>query len=146
MDTITKQSNRRHRGTTVVEAAFVLPVLLMLTLGAIEYGWLFLNAHWITNAARQGARIAIVDGERLVMEAQARAVVTQMLADAHLDDDHPIVSVMPEPIPGDPAGRLAEAVYIIVPTADLLIINAPLLFPTPATLRAKVTMAREGSL
>ena len=44
----------------MVEAAIVFPILLMLTLGAIEYGWLFLNAQQVTNAARQGARIAIL--------------------------------------------------------------------------------------
>lgn len=139
-----RRTDRRCRGTTLIEAAIVLPPLLMLTLGVIEYGWLFLNAHWITNAARQGARIAILPYSGA--EADARAIVTGMLADVHLEDDSPVVSVTSGAIPGDPEGRPGETVSITVPTANLLIINAPLLFPSPASLQARVTMAREGNL
>ena len=51
---------KNRRGAAAVEMAIVLPLLLMLTLGAIRYGWLFLKAQQITNAARYGARIAIL--------------------------------------------------------------------------------------
>jgi len=50
---------KNHRGAAAVEMAIVLPLLLMLTLGAIRYGWLFLKAQQITNAARYATRIAI---------------------------------------------------------------------------------------
>ena len=126
----------------MVEAAIVFPILLMLTLGALEYGWLFLNAQQVTNAARQGARIAILPYG--TAESDAELTVAAMLAAAHLDDDSPTVSVTRVAIPGDPEGRMAVTVAISVPTANLLIVNAPLLFPTPGTLRATVTMAREG--
>lgn len=52
---------KNHRGAAAVEMAIVLPLLLMLTLGAIRYGWLFLKAQQITNAARYATRIAIRD-------------------------------------------------------------------------------------
>ena len=39
--------------------ALVLPILLLLSLGALRYGWLFLKAQEITNATRYGARVAI---------------------------------------------------------------------------------------
>ena len=35
----------------VTEAALVLPILLLVTFGAIRYGWFFLKAQQITNAA-----------------------------------------------------------------------------------------------
>ncbi len=126
----------------MVEAAIVFPILLMLTLGAIEYGWLFLNAQQLTNAARQGARIAVLPYGRA--ESDARLTITSMLTAAHLDDDDPNVTIDRVDIPGDPEGRRAVTVAISVPTARLLIVNAPRLFPTPSTLRATVTMAREG--
>ncbi len=134
--------DRRHRATAVVEAVIVLPILLLLTLGAIEYGWLFLNAQQVTNAARQGARIAILPYG--TAEADARSTIDSMLLAAHLNDDGPTVSVTRVAIPGDPEGRMGVTVDISVPTANLLIVNAPRLFPAPGTLRATVTMAREG--
>ena len=51
--------NKRFRGLATVETAIVLPLLLLITFGLLEYGWLFLKMHEITNAARHGARLAI---------------------------------------------------------------------------------------
>jgi Flp pilus assembly protein TadG len=44
----------------MVEMAFVLPLLLVLVLGAIQFGILFNNYETITDATRAGARQAIV--------------------------------------------------------------------------------------
>ena len=46
----------RQSGLATIEMAMVLPLLMLLTLGVIEYGWMFLKSQQITNAARQGAR------------------------------------------------------------------------------------------
>jgi len=51
-----------RRGTTAVETAIVFPLLLLLTLGAMRYGWLFLKAQQITNAARVAVRVAVRPG------------------------------------------------------------------------------------
>lgn len=130
----------RH-GTIVVEAAIVLPVLLLLTLGAIEYGWLLLNAQRVTNIARQGARVAILPGSTAT---QVYGIIDAMLLDAHLSDDSPTRTATALPIPGDPEGRLGIEVVVTVSTANLAIVRAPALFPIPSTLRGKVTMAKEG--
>ena len=50
---------KNRRGAATVEMAIVFPLLLMLTLGGIRYGWLFLKWQQITNAARYATRIAI---------------------------------------------------------------------------------------
>ncbi|APC15215.1 hypothetical protein BLL42_05570 [Pseudomonas frederiksbergensis] len=50
--------NTRHEtGATVVEFTLVLPVLLMLLFGIIQFGWLFYNYAVLTNAASTGARL-----------------------------------------------------------------------------------------
>ena len=50
----------RERGAAVVEFALVLPLLLMLVLGAIDWGWYFYAREVVTNAAREGARTGSV--------------------------------------------------------------------------------------
>ena len=50
---------KRTRGAAVVEAAIVLPVVVLLTFGIIELGWYVNNLHILHNAARQGARAAV---------------------------------------------------------------------------------------
>jgi Flp pilus assembly protein TadG len=43
----------------MVEMAIVLPLLLLLLLGVIEYGWIFHKASQINMAARAGVRVAV---------------------------------------------------------------------------------------
>jgi Flp pilus assembly protein TadG len=55
-------STRERRGNVVLETALVLPVLLMLAMGAAEYGYFFYVKATLQGAARSGARAAIVPG------------------------------------------------------------------------------------
>lgn len=56
----TKLGLRRFRGNAVLDAALVLPVLLSLTFGMIEYGYFFFVKHSMQGAAREGCRNAIL--------------------------------------------------------------------------------------
>ena len=49
----------RPRGSAVLDAALVFPILLSLTFGTIEYGYYFYVKHSLQGAAREGARAAI---------------------------------------------------------------------------------------
>jgi Flp pilus assembly protein TadG len=53
---------RRRSGNALLDLAFVLPILLMLTFGAVEYGYALYIKHALQGAAREGARAAIVAG------------------------------------------------------------------------------------
>jgi Flp pilus assembly protein TadG len=53
-----RRSNRR--GGAVLETACVMPFLVLLTFGLIEYGHFFYLKHVLTGAAREGARAAII--------------------------------------------------------------------------------------
>lgn len=49
-----------QRGTSIVEAALVLPVLLLLLLAIFEFGIVFSAYQTTVAAAREGARVAVV--------------------------------------------------------------------------------------
>lgn len=49
---------RGQRGTSAIEFALVLPFLLLLLLGMLDYGWYFFVEHASETAAREGARVA----------------------------------------------------------------------------------------
>lgn len=55
----------RERGVTIVEAAFAFPILLTFIFGLVDLGMWTFNANQATNAARDGARAAILDFEGL---------------------------------------------------------------------------------
>jgi Flp pilus assembly protein TadG len=50
----------RDRGAAMVEFALVLPILLILTLGIINFGYLFGQKLSLNQAVREGARAAVV--------------------------------------------------------------------------------------
>ena len=51
---------RRGRGQALVEFALVLPILLLIILGVVDFGRAVYGFNTIGNAARSGGRVAIV--------------------------------------------------------------------------------------
>ena len=51
---------KNQKGAALVEFAIVLPLLLMLVFGMIEFSIMFYDKAVITNASREGARAGIV--------------------------------------------------------------------------------------
>ncbi|HET6343250.1 MAG TPA: TadE family protein [Gemmatimonadota bacterium] len=53
---------RRDSGQSLVEFAIVLPILLALLVGIFEFGVAWNRKQVLTNAAREGARLAVLPG------------------------------------------------------------------------------------
>lgn len=49
-----------RRGQSIVEFAMVVPVMLAVLMGILEFGWLAKNTMTLSSAAREGARAAAV--------------------------------------------------------------------------------------
>ena len=68
---------RRENGQALVEYALILPVLLLLLLGIIEFGVVVFSYDTIANAAREGARYgAVRPGDPGGIEAAARRLTS----------------------------------------------------------------------
>lgn len=53
-------NQRRQRGVAAVEFALVLPILLLIVFGIVEFGVALYDKAVITNASREGARAGVV--------------------------------------------------------------------------------------
>jgi Flp pilus assembly protein TadG len=63
MSILTSQPTRRaRRGSAIMDAALVFPILISLTFGSIEFGHFFFTKHTFQGAAREGARSGITPG------------------------------------------------------------------------------------
>lgn len=51
---------KTNNGQSVVEMAIVMPLLLVLILGMVEFGWILNGQITLTSAAREGARVAVI--------------------------------------------------------------------------------------
>ena len=53
---------RNERGAALLEAAITLPIILLISVGIFEFGRAYQTWQVLTNAAREGARLAVING------------------------------------------------------------------------------------
>lgn len=103
---------KNQRGQALVEMALVLPILLLIVFGIVEFGRIYTYQLQINSIAREGARIAAVSGKT---------------------DDSTIVASMYSKIGGSGSidGVVKEATITRLPTENLS--------ATPPTISTEVT-------
>ena len=124
-------------GAAVVEMAIVLPLLLLLTMGLMEYGWMFIKVEQLNQVATQTARLSI---RADVTTAEATAAANAKLASVGLSTARIVFSPgdISTAAPGSPI-----SVDLTVPYSDIVLTKFSLL-PVPQQIHSKVTMAKEG--
>ncbi len=83
----------REKGASAVEFAIVLPLLLTLVFGIMEAGWLFAQQVEVRNAAREGARMAVVDYPN-PGSGSSPDIVAQVCSRASLSADRASVAIV----------------------------------------------------
>ena len=53
---------RSEKGAALLEAAITVPVILLISVGIFEFGRAYQTWQVLTNAAREGARMAVITG------------------------------------------------------------------------------------
>jgi Flp pilus assembly protein TadG len=110
----------------------------VLTFGLIEYGWMFLRAQEISNAARQGARRGATPASG---NADVQGAVDNVMTTASLDGSGYTITI--SPATDGLATGTEFTVTVAVPYDNIRLLNLPLI-PTPTTLRGSTTMNKEG--
>ncbi len=140
---------KRRRGTAAVEAAMMLPLIILMTFALIKYGWLYVKVQQINNAARHGARVAArADSDEVLVKSEIRLLMLKMWPPAADPPpaDWPPVTIVPGITDGMATGTVVT-VTITIPYRDspLDIIPVPLLVPVPEFIGGTASMAREGT-
>jgi Flp pilus assembly protein TadG len=119
-----------------VEAALVMPLLLLLIMGLLEFGWVFLRTQHITHAARHGARVgANADATTTDVETVVQAWCQQV----NLSDC--VVTTDPVEVGGMAPGTILK---VTVTAGNINLWETLPLVPAPDTFTSSVTMAKEG--
>jgi Flp pilus assembly protein TadG len=105
------KNKHARRGAAMVEMALVLPLFLMLILGIIEFGRAMMVANLVTNAAREGARMAVLDGSTNSDVSNAVVTFLQSAIGQGLSSADISVAITVTAAPGNPnpANNLASA-------------------------------------
>ena len=132
-------SCKKARGLSIIEMALLLPLLMLILMGMLEYGWMFWMNQQINNAARMGARVAVTEG---ATNAQVTTAIDSLMADAGLDSSGYTIGVDPPDVFLALSGELIT-VTVTVPYANITLTGAPFL-PMPSGLDGETTMVKEG--
>ncbi len=141
-----------RRGGIAIEFALVAPILLIILLGIIQFGFAFFIKINMTNAAREGARVLAV-GEAVVgttsddaicpaTAGTAQFVTCSRLAEtgtlgftlAACDPDNPNATLCP--------GATEVTVRVTIPRTAIALVDILGLFAS-GTMEARVTMRQE---
>lgn len=87
--------SRDDRGSQAVEFAILVPVLLLILLGIVTFGFVFNAQITVTQAAREGARFAAICGQDAVCLGTVKAQVESHAPGLALSDDQIVVTSCP---------------------------------------------------
>ncbi len=73
-------TENREKGTSAVEFALILPLLLLLLFAIIEFGFVLYDKAVITNASREGARKGVLSRTPRVSESTIETTVSAYCA------------------------------------------------------------------
>jgi Flp pilus assembly protein TadG len=153
----TFRANRRgRRGAALVEAALVLPVVLMFLFGILEYGRYVMMRQVLTNAAREGARYAQIHQQPLTVGGTTKGnattdvnnVVNKALAGQHLSGQ--AVSIYAADSLGNNVGAWANAtngqcIAVEITGTYPVIVSQLLFMPVSIPVTAKAVMRTESN-
>jgi len=72
------KSFKNSKGQAVVEFAMILPILMLMLLGVVEFGRFYNASLMVNNASREGARSASFGGTTLEVEQRVDSVATSL--------------------------------------------------------------------
>jgi len=114
---------RSERGAELIEFALVLPLLLFVVFGIVDFGFMFQRLEVVTNAAREGARIAVLPGYASTdVASRVRAYV--QTGGVATTTSNPTISVTSTAIPTPGGPSLSAKQVRVVYTHNYLFLGA----------------------
>ena len=135
-----RKRQKKESGQAMVEFALLLPVLLLILCGILDFGWLFFNQLSLDNACREGARYACVnslvdDSDNLVENHITNTMSRIFVNDLDIDV---VYSVPGDRVTGDVTVTIETQMNVLTPVLQLFVGG------NVETLTSSVTMKVES--
>jgi hypothetical protein len=142
-----RKTNQR-RGGVLVEAALVLPICFTIFLGLIEYGRLAMVRQLVDNAAREGARLAVVSTNSLTTQDIQNCVTSRMAGQTLQGISIQVYKA--DPATGNNIGQWTDAgmgdcIAVQISGHFTPIVPGISLLPNPLPMTAKAMMYSEAN-
>jgi Flp pilus assembly protein TadG len=142
-----RKSNQR-RGAVLVEAALVLPICFAVLFGLLEYGRLAMIRQLLDNAAREGARLAVVSTNSLTTQDIQNCVTSRMAGQTLQGISIQVYKA--DPATGNNIGQWTDAgmgscIAVQISGNFTPIVPGISLLPNPLAMTAKAMMYSEAN-
>ena len=129
-----------ERGVAAAEFALVLPVLMLILLGIIEFGMIMYGREVVTNAAREGARAGIVQGPPKRTEGEIIDIARNYLTNTGINSSK-VEFVVTGEESVSPNNLIVQATY----EYNFLFPYLPMMvnIPNPLNIQTQVVMRHE---
>lgn len=142
LENLSRSCRRKRRGAAAVEFALVAPLFFLLIVGMLEFGRAVMVQQILTNAAREGARAAVLDG---ATANGVRNSVTTYLSNAgitgstvQITPTEPATAGFGQPVTVQVSIPFGQVSWVPLPTIPFSNVNLKAI-----TLRATAVMRRE---
>jgi Flp pilus assembly protein TadG len=151
MTKLTRRPRRSERGVALIEVALTLPLVLLVSVSIFEFGRAFQTWQVLTNAAREGARVAVLPSSD---PDDVRDLVKGYMRDGQLGNyDTAVVDVAPDTVAMGAVNVSASRVTVTYPF-NFIVLNpvARLVTPgsslggAPLSITASAAMRNESGI
>ena len=127
------------KGQSLIEFALVLPILLLVLLGIMEFGRMIMAVNVLNQAAREGARIGAVtsDADSLDFKDKIETRANELLNAANLKPENTTITILPP----DAERKITVTIDYAFPFATKFF---DLFLPDVVNLRGSCVMYYEG--
>ena len=141
------QPRRDECGAAIIETAITLPLVLLVAVAIFEFGHAFQTWQILTNAAREGARLAVIQGST---DAGVTSRVQQYLTDGSVSSPgSAVVAINRNVTISGTAGKATSVTVtypftfmVLQPVVDLVVSGSTL--GAPFSMHAVATMRNEA--
>jgi len=137
---------RSQKGAALIEAAVTIPIVLLIAVGIFEFGRAYQTWQVLTNAAREGARLAVISGST---DANVTTTVRNYMQAGQLDNyaTATVTITRNVALTGSDTGSQVQINYpfqfmVLQPVIQL--IDSASTTGTPITMQASALMRNES--
>ena len=140
MAALIRRLRKTEGGSEIIEMTIVLPLLLMVLFGIVEFGFLFQRYVFLTNAAAEGARVASLPG---YTEADVQARVAAYAEASNITGVSATSVASPIPGPGGTSWPGSQVTVTYIYTYQFI---GPLAALAGGTMNPSVTLTSRSTV
>jgi len=127
---------RNQRGAALLETAITIPLILLVSVSIFEFGRAYQTWQVLTNAAREGARVAVLPG---YTDAQVRSATQNYLSSGRLSNPGAATIAIVRNVPFGPSDT-ASSVTVNYPFQFMVLGPVARLVRSGSNMGAPLTM------